>query len=225
MTFLETTPLGEGEHLVVAGETVDLIAEASGHFWQTIWDDPANAALKEARAERNVLLPGDRLTIPPLRPKVAACATGAVHRFRRRGVPSKISFVVRTPGGRVFANVPYQLTLGERVYEGKTDDGGAVERFVSASTTSAMLAVWLGIEGLPEVLTWNLQLGTLRPVDHADGIRQRLRRLGYDCGSGEGALDEATRAAVGMFQRAEGLEVTGEPDDATLAKLREAAGC
>jgi len=42
MTFRETTPLGDGDLLVVAGETVDLIAEASGHFWQTIWSTRAS---------------------------------------------------------------------------------------------------------------------------------------------------------------------------------------
>lgn len=224
MGFQPTEPIGSGDHVVAAGETLDLIALRSGHFAETIWNDPANAALKAARQERNVLLPGDRITIPALRPKEVPCVTGGLHRFRRKGVPSKIVFVVRTPGGRVFARVRYRLVVDGVAYEGETDDGGKIERFVAASTKSAELSVWPGVDGLPEILVWPLTVGTLLPVDSVAGMQQRLQRLGYACGN-EGVLDDATREAISEFQDAEGFESTGEPDEATLARLLETAGC
>jgi hypothetical protein len=217
-------PAGSGDRVVSAGETLVSIAEETGHFWQTIWNDPANAALKEARADPNVLVPGDRLTIPPLRLGVQACATARVHRFRRKGIPVKVTFDVRADDGTVFKGKPYTLRVGTTVYEGATDDAGRVEHFVAASARTGVLHVELGEEGYPDFAEWTLDIGGLLPIESVAGMQNRLTALGYDAGDPDGVLDDTVRAAIEAFQADEGLEVTGSAGAETIDKLRQLYG-
>ena len=46
-------------HTVQQGESVESIAHAAGHFWDTVWQHPDNAALRQLRRSPHVLLPGD----------------------------------------------------------------------------------------------------------------------------------------------------------------------
>jgi hypothetical protein len=45
------------------------------------WDDLGNAALKSTRKDPNILLPGDRLHVPPRRPGDVSCATDMLNKF------------------------------------------------------------------------------------------------------------------------------------------------
>ena len=53
------------------------------------------------------------------------------------------------------------------------------------------------------------------------GAQGRLRNLGYSVGAIDGVLGRRTDEALRAFQLDHGLEVTGELDDATRAKLAE----
>src|SRR5258708_29736807 len=75
-------------HTVQQGESVISLSEQYGLFAETIWDDPANAALRKNRPDMNVLLPGDVVVIPDKRPRLEKRETGARHKFRRKGIPA-----------------------------------------------------------------------------------------------------------------------------------------
>src|SRR5687768_3491335 len=122
---LDAQPVGNGDYIVKRGDTISSIADKHGHFWETIWNQPENAALKNARQHPEILLPGDRLTIPPLQLKKEKIKTLALHRFKRKGIPSKIEYtVVDKYTGRVFKGKRYKLFAEDLEFEGLTDNKG-----------------------------------------------------------------------------------------------------
>jgi len=66
-----------------------------------------------------------------------------------------------------------------------------------------------------------------RPGDGGENVawvQQTLNRLGYDCGTIDGAMGASTRSCIRAFQEANGVEATGAVNEATyeamLAKVR-----
>jgi len=55
----------------------------------------------------------------------------------------------------------------------------------------------------------------------AASIQQNLKSLGLYTGDITSVIDEATKEAIKAFQEKEGLDVTGEADDNTIARLNE----
>ncbi|HYC91559.1 MAG TPA: peptidoglycan-binding domain-containing protein [Thermoanaerobaculia bacterium] len=203
-----------GQTVVVAdGDCISSIAAAAGHLPATIWDDPANRELRETRANPNVLLPGDVVFVPPLRPKSVSCATGRVHRFRRKAIPEKLRVQLLDRDGAPRPGVLYRVTVDTSTVDGETDDAGYVELWISPRAMHATLVV--------DDDEFPIRLGSLDPVDALTGLRARLVNLGY---LEEDADDDSVRRGVLAFQLNEGLELTGTPDPATLARLVECHG-
>ncbi|MEM6296400.1 MAG: peptidoglycan-binding domain-containing protein [Myxococcota bacterium] len=217
MSGVSTSPsadpevVGEEGHEVRRGECVSSIAERHGHFWQTLWDAPENRALREAREDPNVLLPGDRVFVPPLREATHACATGQVHRFKRRCVPEKVRIRFTGEDGPR-AQVGYTFDEGSGGRRGVTDADGFLEEWVSTKTRVA--TVVFDDDG-KEV---RLHVGDLDPCNTPRGAAARLVSLGL--ASPGGSLS----AALEYFQVAHGLELTGRLDDGTIAALTAAFG-
>ncbi|HBP18834.1 MAG TPA: hypothetical protein DEA08_13750 [Planctomycetes bacterium] len=67
-------------------------------------------------------------------------------------------------------------------------------------------------------------MGGLAPPEDTSGLQQRLNNLGYHCGEEDGQAGAVTRQRLEAFQRAAGLETSGQLDDATKAKLLELHG-
>ncbi len=199
------------EHTVRAGDSTDSIAFAHGHFPEYVWNHPANAKLRERRESRNVLLPGDVLRIPERRSKELRLPTGATHRFRRRGVPSKLRLQLVGQ-----AHAPYTLTIaGEPARHHTTDGEGVLEEWIRPDATRAELVYGLARHRAV------LELGHLDPLTSDRGRQQRLNNLGFDCGRSDGTVDEPTRAALRRFQKRMRLYETGRFDDPTLRALAD----
>jgi N-acetylmuramoyl-L-alanine amidase len=217
----ETTPLGDGDWVVEPGDSIVSIAARHGHLPDTLWNDPANQALKDARKDGEVLLPGDRVTVMPLRVKEEPRAAGARYVFKRVGVPVKFTLVLQDDEGNAFAGKKYALAVEGKTQEGTTDDTGKIECFVDPLARDGELRVWLDEPGLPNPWVHQVQLSALCPVGHTLGVQQRLANLGYYTGDLDGKAGPGLAAAITLFQTEQQLEATGEADQTTRDKLVE----
>ncbi|MCH8806992.1 MAG: peptidoglycan-binding protein [Planctomycetes bacterium] len=214
--------VGQGDYVVKRGDCVSSIAAVEGHLWQTIWDDAANAELKEIRKDPNVLATGDRLTIPPLKERTETGQTDMRHKFVRVGQPT-IFRLRLAQNGKPIANRPYtiQFECGHKV-SSATNDEGRLQCPMPSTARRAKLCV----QEKDETLEYDLKFGHLEPVEHLTGVQQRLRHFGYYSGPTNGTQNKQTTAALKSFQqpKARELETTGDPDDPTRARLRDEHG-
>lgn len=200
-------------HQVAEGEGTTSIATNSGFYDRTIWDHPDNKSLRKHRRDMNALLPGDELVIPDKREKEVERPTGAMHRFRLRGVPAKyrVQLVSR---GQPIANCPYVLTIDEMTeLSGKTDAKGVIDVFVPPDSRRGLLRVDRSPDDSNLIL--EISFGCVDPIEEISGVQKRLTNLGYDCGPPDGTKNESTRAALLLFQHRHGLAETGELNNDT----------
>ncbi len=209
------------EVTVEQGDSVASIAYERGLFWETVWNHPDNAELKERRAGPNILLAGDVVFVPDKELKQESVNSGQSHRFRRKGVPERLGFRLLDEENAPRANVPYVLEIDENRFEGTTDEEGFVEVPIVPNARSGRLIV--GESGGEE---YQILLSHLDPIDEISGIQARLNNLGYNrvVGDTDGELGPETTAALRAFQREHNLPVTGELDDATRSELEAAHG-
>jgi len=212
-------PVGQGDYVVKKGDCISSIAMDTGHFWETIWKDTANAELKRVRKDPNVLLEGDRVTIPEVKLKEEPGETDRCHRFRRRGEPAKLRLRFYACG-KPLANKPYRIDIdGQRTIEGTLDGDGSLE--VGIPGMAKMARVVVGEPNNEEGYEFNL--GSVDPVTELSGVQQRLTNLGYPCLMEE-RLGDSTQAAILAFQKDKGLSETGQPDQGTQQALVDSHG-
>jgi hypothetical protein len=209
------------EYQVNAGDCVKSIAHEYGRYWETVWNDGKNADLKKRRKNPNILMAGDVLWIPPLREEEASCASGARHKFRFKGAPAKIEFVIKKDNEPV-KNMPYTAIIDGQSSTGNTDGNGKVTLKIMPEACSGELRVG----NPPKETVYPVRLGALDPVEELSGVRHRLTNLGYFTGEdAEGEMGEGTVLALKRFQRDNGMAPTGKLDDATREKLKQIHGC
>ena len=206
------------EHKVRQGECISSIAHKYGLFAEKIWNHPNNAKLKERRKDPNILYPGDLVFVPDKEEKQESCTTEQRHRFRRKGVPSKLCLVLKQEG-EPRANESYILEIDGELISGTTDGEGKLEHPISPSSRKGKLMVGERQEA------YQLNLGYIDSIDEISGVQARLRNLGFYVGKIDGILDAKTKAAIRFFQEEHQLSVTGEPDQPTQQKLKEIYGC
>tara|TARA_R110001592_G_scaffold172365_2_gene410844 strand:+ start:217 stop:885 length:669 start_codon:yes stop_codon:yes gene_type:complete len=209
-----TKPVGKGDYVVQDDDCMSSISEDSGHFWDTLWNLAENAALKETRKDPNVLMPGDKVTIPPITPKQVSKATGSTYQFRRKGVPAKLHLRILKQG-EPRANESYRVDIDGKLTKGVTDADGVVDIYIPCKAKKGKL--WVGPPEDEKMYT--LQLGKTMPVERILGVKQRLKNIGYRCGSLDDEITDAYRNGLRNFQKDYELPGTGEADDATRQKL------
>lgn len=233
------------QYTIKQGESVESIAHAAGFFWKTVWDAPENAELRRLRKSPHVVHPGDIVFVPAPEARSESLRTGCRHVIRRVGVPSKLTirFLVN---GQPRANAAYTFVIDGQKRTGTTDGDGwlresvdpvarrAEVRFAimrpSHTTDSASelddvddedprrLVMVASKVLLEDIFVFDLR--HLDPSSELSGIRGRLRLLGYTVEL-EGELDDKLRSVLRAFQAEHELQMSGEPDEATCAKLVE----
>jgi hypothetical protein len=204
--------MSQDKHTVSPGDSIPSLAHDNGHFWETLWNHPANAALKAKRKNPNILAPGDEVFIPPIRVQDHSGATDARHSFKRKGIPAKLKmqlFLLGEPR----RNEPYTLILDGEMIKGTTDGDGNLEHFIPPNCKGGVIKLNAGKEEYP------VRVGHLNPIDTISGLKQRLNNLGYYCGDESDDETEQFKQAVVQFQGDQKLKQTGELDAATRGKI------
>jgi N-acetylmuramoyl-L-alanine amidase len=209
------------DHTVKQGDCIESIAKQHGYFWQTLWNHPRNAALKQSRKDPDVLFPGDVVHIPKKTEKLEPGETEQRHRFRCKGVPSKLRITLKDESDKPRTDLPYTLEIDGQTFSGTTDSEGGLQHSIPPNAKRGKLTVRPPEE---EEEGYNLQLGHMDPVTEISGVQARLSNLGFECGQINGALSRMTQEGIRAFQAKHGLEITGRPDEATEQKLKEEHG-
>jgi N-acetylmuramoyl-L-alanine amidase len=246
-------PVGQGDYVVSSGDCMSSIAKAHGHFWETLWNHPDNADLKAARRDPNILLPGDRVSVPPIRQRDEGRPTDQRHTFCRRGEPSKFRLRLIEPkkDERTITDAPQPRYEGKDVVtEDPEPPSGAVEDeprasvpyvleidgtttngttdgdgYVEAVIPGSARAGRLVLNpGTAHEEEFRLMLGHLDPISEFVGVKQRLANLTFDCGDQSNEMTPGLRTAIEAFQQKLGLEPTGELTDELRQKIRELHG-
>ena len=199
-------------HVVQDNDCFSSLGEKYGIPWQTLWNHPQNAALKQKRKNPNVLMAGDVVFIPDKKVKEESGATDKTHKFKKK--TEKVWLRLRLlEEDKPRKNLKYTLEIGDEKITGTTDGNGKLEQKIRASATEAKLITKEDI--------FHLSIGRLDPIDETSGAEQRLRNLGY-LGKGSTAAD-LTKATTD-FQEKKGLDKNGALNDATKNQLRDSHG-
>lgn len=201
--------------VVEPGDCIASVALSYGFNPATLWEHPANAALRATRPSGYVLVPGDIVAIPDLAPRHVDCALDRRHVFRRRGVPEKLRIRLEDDDApRV--EVDWMLTVDGHVTRGRTDAQGQLEAWIRPDARFGTLVV----DDAPPM---PLLLGRLPPVNAPDGVELRLCNLGHLQDS-ERANPHAVRTALRQFQATQALAPSGVADGPTQQALAACHG-
>jgi putative peptidoglycan binding protein len=198
------------EYIVRQGDCINSIARKNGLHWEKIWNHENNAKLKSKRKDPDVLLTGDKVFIPEKEIKEEKGSTEMRHRFRVKGIPAEFRMIVEQ-NGISMANKSYVLEIDGYIYSGATNDKGLLKTNIDPNAKRGQLRIG--------DLVVELELGAMDPIDESVGVQSRLQNLGFYEGEIDGKIGTETKMALSTFQRATGLAVTNELDDATRQKL------
>jgi N-acetylmuramoyl-L-alanine amidase len=208
-----------GYYRVRQGDWLAKIADDFGiPDWQTVWNHPSNAELRDTRQSPNILMPGDRLFIPAITAKETDASSDQKHQFvkSRQKIHLRVQLFDADKSPR--KGLPYTLKAGKQTLEGCADGQGLVFEELEPNLTSAVLQVE------NEVIL--LRLGHLDPIYEMSGIQGRLVNLGYDPGEVDGIYGPKTKRAIMAFQQeCPPLAVDGVCGPKTRQKLLEIHGC
>jgi hypothetical protein len=195
-----------GDYVVQQGDCIGSIAFDAGHIPATIWNHGRNAEVKRARRDSNVLHPGDKVYVPPIREKRESCASEARHTFKLKGVPAKLRIRLLRDGVPQ-KNLQYELTVDGKKFSGTTDGDGRIEHSIPPNARQGTLTTNNG------KVVRQLRLGHLNPKSEISGVQHRLKSLGYYKGGETGEKSDELKAAILKYQKDKKLQQTGEPDD------------
>ena len=209
-------------HVVKQADCVLSVAKTYGLSWETIWNHPNNATLKQLRhGDPSVLLPGDELFIPDIRKREVDAAVDRVHKFVVKNARAQVRLRLLDFKQRPRAMQRYSASVDGVASNGSTDADGYIRLNVPVDAREVSVRVL----DIPRDESYTLSLGHIDPHDTTSGVQQRLTNLGYPCLSETGTVGTATQAALRAFQKDRGLAQSADVDDATRSALRDLHGC
>ncbi len=210
-------------YVIKQGDYLLKLAHHLGFDADAVWNDGANGELKEVRKDPDMLQAGDILMVPDEPKKQLDLKAEQENNFVATVPKIAVSLAV-TDDEEPLADEAYVVEgLGDD--EGRTTDADGFVSFEAPVHVREVTVKFVNVD-----LAFRIGIGELDPIDTDAGIRMRLTQLGYYGPQLAGAdqyvekNDAQLAAAIAAFQGAQGLEVTGDMDDATSDKLLEVHG-
>lgn len=231
-------------------ECINSLAFENGFYWETLWNLPENAQLKNERKDPNILKLGDVVHIPDLRLKEVSKPTDQTHTFRIKGLvklrlrileepkpktpppaaaapPSSTGLHVRSEDPNITLEKREDIPRANVSYILKVDgrlhtgETDGDGRIEIVIPGNAKKGELTIDPGNENEAVYKLKLGRLQPLSEISGIKIRLRNLGFDCGDTNDNETPSLAAALKAFQGKNGLKQTGELNGETRAKLKK----
>src|SRR5262245_40948973 len=177
---------------VKQGDCIMSIAEAYGFYWETIWNHPDNAELKQRRKDPNILFPGDIVVVPDITPRVESAPTGTRTTFVKKTSRVQVRLRLLDMKRKPRANLEYVANVDGDISSGHSDGDGYITIPVRPNSDQLKLTV----TEASKTDEYTLPLGYIDPLDELSGVQQRLTNLGYPCSLEQGTLGEITKAAI-----------------------------
>lgn len=210
-------------YVIKQGDYLSKVAHRQGFNAKKVWNHAKNAELKALRGDGEILKAGDILFVPD-EPRTT-------NPFKAQTTNQYVASVPKVPVELKLTTDDGPLADERFIVEGIGDDTeritdpAGVARFeVDVHTREVTIAL------LDRDEKCLMRIGDVDPVDEPSGARMRLTALGFYGPTTTGAdgyvpTDDA-RLSSGLtrFQRASGLEPTGDLDEATQRALRDAYG-
>jgi hypothetical protein len=207
------------KHTVAQGECSLSLASDAGLFWQDVWQDSANDALRAKRKHPTVLMPGDSIEVRSISSGEEASGTEARHTFGKKGIPAFLRLRLRIRGEPVDTKEITFVVDGAAPVTVTTGSDGRVELPIPPAAAEVRMRVQ---DDRGEYL---LKLAWLDPIDEASGLQARLYNLGFDPKGIDNDFGKGTREAMQAFQKSVGLKSTHKPNDETRDRLEAEYGC
>jgi hypothetical protein len=205
------------QHVVQQGEHLSGIADQYGfRSYKTLWDFADNASLKQSRDNPHVLMPGDIVNVPDPQTKQESAPTAKSSRFQVPTSGLRLRIKLLDAGRNAIKSTPTQLSVEGTSTQPSTDGDGLVDQTIAAKAHIARLVV--------EDADFSIQIGDLNPLPDQSAWEARLNNLGYQVPPADDRDDDEVRSALEEFQCDYGLQLTGQQDDATKAKIKEVFG-
>lgn len=205
-------------YIVRQGDYLDSIAARHGMTGERLWDHAANSEIRDTRADRNMLAPGDIVKVPASGPEPLPVNLGAANTFTAVIPKSLVRVRLCSSDDEPYANVPFQLE-GIKTTNALTTDGDGIAEFRPPTDVREVIIT------IPsQKRRISIKIGELDPHDESSGTWQRLANMGYCTheATSEDSTGEELAAAMERFQKAQGLPETGRADNETLQALQNA---
>lgn len=210
----------QGRYIKVQhGDCIFSLSAKFGFDPETIINHPNNDSIRNLRKDPTQLVPGDEVYIPELSHKSVSGATEKRHRFKRKGLTTRLKLRF-LDFDEPLADMPFTFSGGHHLLSGTTDENGNIDIEISATVKKAIIT----IGEAPDEFEFDILIGGMHPDDTVTGQQQRLSNLGLYSGNIDGVKGAMMDESIVEFKTQKGLEVNEALDAASLKTLGEEAG-